>query len=71
MNDHIEHILDELNIVGDDDLIITKEIMDNGRSTIKINYRTVTNSALKQIAPCLLDIHSQYQTQEIFNVKII
>lgn len=69
MNDSIQKILDELNIDGDDDLIITKEILDNGRSTIKINYRTVTNSALKQVAPCLLDIHSQYQTQEIFNVK--
>lgn len=69
MNDSIQKILDELNIDGDDDLIITKEILDNGRSTIKINYRTVTNSALKQMAPYLLDIHSQYQTQEIFNVK--
>ena len=69
MNDSIQTILDELNIEADDDLVITKEIMDNGRSTIKINYRTVTNSALKQVAPCLLDIHSQYQTQGIFNVK--
>ena len=69
MNDSIQTILDELNIEADDDLVITKEIMDNGRSTIKIYYRTVTNSALKQVAPCLLDIHSQYQTQEIFNVK--
>lgn len=69
MNDSIQKILDELNIDGGDDLIITKEILDNGRSTIKINYRTVTNSALKQVAPYLLDIHSQYQTQEIFNVK--
>ena len=69
MNDSIQKILDELNIDGDDDLIITKEILDNGRSTIKINYRTVTNSALKQVAPYLLDIHSQYQTQDIFNVK--
>lgn len=69
MNDSIQKILDELNIDGDDDLIITKEILDNGRSTIKINYRTVTNSALKQVVPYLLDIHSQYQTQEIFNVK--
>lgn len=69
MNDSIQKILDELNIDGDDDLIITKEILDNGRSTVKINYRTVTNSALKQVAPYLLDIHSQYQTQEIFNVK--
>lgn len=69
MNDSIQKVLDELNIDGDDDLIITKEILDNGRSTIKINYRTVTNSALKQVAPYLLDIHSQYQTQEFFNVK--
>lgn len=69
MNDSIQKILNELNIDGDDDLIITKEILDNGRSTIKINYRTVTSSALKQVAPYLLDIHSQYQTQEIFNVK--
>ena len=69
MNDSIQKVLDELNIDGDDDLIITKEILDNGRSTIKINYRTVTNSALKQVTHYLLDIHSQYQTQEIFNVK--
>ena len=38
MNDSIQKILDELNIDGDDDLIITKEILDNGRSTIKTNY---------------------------------
>lgn len=69
MNDNIEEIFDDLNIEADDDIVITKEIYENGRSTIKINYRTVTNSALKQIAPYLLDIHSQYQTQEIFNIK--
>lgn len=69
MKQSIESILNELNIEVDDNLIITKEIYENGRSTIKINYRTVTNSILKQIAPSLVDIHSQYQTQEIFNVK--
>lgn len=69
MNDSIKNIFNNLNIETDDDVVITKEIYENGRSTIKINYRTVTNSALKQIAPYLLDIHSQYQTQEIFNIK--
>ena len=29
MNDHIGLILDKLNIESDDDLIVTKEIMDN------------------------------------------
>lgn len=69
MTDDIEDILKNLNIEPDDDIVITKEIYENGRSTIKINYRSVTNSALKQVAPFLLDIHSQYQTQEIFNIK--
>lgn len=69
MNNDIEEIFNALNIEADDDVVITKEIYENGRSTIKINYRTVTNGALKQIAPYLLDIHSQYQTQEIFNIK--
>ncbi len=51
VNDSIQKILDELNIDGDDDLIITKEIFDNGRSTIKIQLSHYLNSALKQVAP--------------------
>ncbi|WP_276617946.1 AAA family ATPase [Sharpea azabuensis] len=60
---------EEIGIDFDNDIIIHKEIHANGKSTIKVNYRPVTNAALKIIAPYLIHIHSQFETQTIFSIK--
>ena len=69
INEELETLCDELNIELDDNIIITKEIYDNGKSNIKINYRNSTNHALKILSPYLIDIHSQFETQKIFEEK--
>ncbi len=69
ISEELEALCDELNIELDDNIIITKEIYDNGKSNIKINYRNSTNHALKMLSPYLIDIHSQFETQKIFEEK--
>lgn len=44
---------------GEDNLIISREIAPNGRSTARVNGRTVTINTLKQLAPHLVDLHVQ------------
>ena len=69
ISEELEALCEELNIEFDDNVIITKEIYDNGKSNIKINYRNSTNHALKILSPYLIDIHSQFETQKIFEEK--
>lgn len=64
-----QKVCDELHIELDDQLIITKEILDSGKSNIKINYQSASNNALKMLSPFLLDIHSQFETQKLFVEK--
>ena len=60
-------IFNSINIDFDNETIITKEIYENGKSHIKINYRNATNNALKLLAPYLIHIHSQFETQSLFS----
>lgn len=64
-----EKVFESIGLDFDEDVNITKDIYANGKSSIKINYRPTTNAALKILAPILMDIHSQFETQKIFNVK--
>lgn len=59
----------ELNIDVEDEVVISKEIFNNGKSNIKVNYRNVSLNALKMIMPHLIDIHSQFETQSLFAIK--
>ena len=53
-------LLRELGVETEDgQLILTREITQTGRSTARANGRTVTLSALQQIAAELVDIHGQ------------
>jgi DNA repair protein RecN (Recombination protein N) len=68
-NEDIVHVGNELNINIEDELVVTKEIYNNGKSNIKINYRNASLSALRMIMPYLIDIHSQFETQSLFSIK--
>ncbi len=53
-------LLDEHGIVaGDGELILSREIQAGGRSTARINGRTVTAALLGSIGQLLVDIHGQ------------
>jgi len=62
-----------LNVYGfereNSDLIITRELTRDGRSTNRLNNRSVTVNVLKELAQYLVDIHSQNDTQYLLNNK--
>ncbi|KPI51566.1 DNA repair protein RecN [Clostridioides difficile] len=68
-NIYLKKILDENDISIEDDnlLVITRLIYSDGKSTARINGRTVKVSFLREIASTLIDIHGQHQNQALFN----
>ncbi len=68
-NIYLKKILDENDISMEDDnlLVITRLIYSDGKSTARVNGRTVKVSLLKEIASTLIDIHGQHQNQALFN----
>lgn len=50
----------------DDTLIVSREIMSDGRTSARINGRLVTLSVMKDIGTKLIDIHGQNDQQAIF-----
>lgn len=69
ISSQLEEICDELHIELDDQIVISKEILESGKSNIKINYQNASNHALKRLMPHLIDIHSQFETQKLFEEK--
>ncbi|MCC0650242.1 DNA repair protein RecN [Clostridioides sp. ZZV15-6598] len=68
-NVYLKKILDDNDISIEDDnlLVITRLIYSDGKSTARVNGRTVKVSFLKEIASTLIDIHGQHQNQALFN----
>ncbi|HFL2402065.1 TPA: DNA repair protein RecN [Clostridioides difficile] len=68
-NRYLKKILEENDISIEDDnlLVITRLIYSDGKSTARVNGRTVKVSLLKEIASTLIDIHGQHQNQALFN----
>jgi DNA repair protein RecN (Recombination protein N) len=67
-NSPLLSILAEQGIETEDGtIIITRDVMDNGRSTARINNVLINISFLKMIARYLLDIHGQYEQQSILD----
>ncbi len=52
----------------DNTLIISKDLYSDGRSTTKLNGRSISLSTLKQISSFIVNIHSQFDNQYLFNV---
>lgn len=65
-NEKINALLDEMHIPSDTQLIVSKKITKDGKSSVKINYRSTTQMLLKTIMSNLVDIHSQFETHQLF-----
>jgi len=67
-NKNLCDFLDNLHIEIDteDFLIISREILENGKSINKINRRTVPLSTLKDIGSYLIDIYGQFGHESLF-----
>ncbi|HEM3549049.1 DNA repair protein RecN [Streptococcus suis] len=61
----LEQILLEQGIEVADELIIRREILQNGRSVSRVNGQMVNLSVLKQIGQYLVDIHGQHDQEEL------
>lgn len=64
-------LLAESGISPDDDgnILVQRTISADGRSTIKINGRTVTQLVLRTIGPALVNIHGQSDTAALLDSK--
>ena len=61
--------LAELGIEPDDDgaVFISRQVNADGKSTARLNGRTVTGGLLKELSGLLVDIHSQHQHQSLLD----
>ena len=66
-NKEIDKILLYNNFPIDEHLVISKKINHDGKSAIKINYRNSSQLLLKKIMSQIVDIHSQFETHQLFN----
>ncbi|HEL2402743.1 TPA: DNA repair protein RecN [Streptococcus suis] len=65
----LEQILTEQGIELADELIIRREILQNGRSVSRVNGQMVNLSVLKQIGQHLVDIHGQHDQEELMKAQ--
>jgi DNA repair protein RecN (Recombination protein N) len=62
----VYRIMEENDIdTPDDQILVSRKLMQNGRSICKINGENVTANILKEIAGLLLDIHGQHEHQSL------
>ncbi len=68
-SEELKKICKKLHIELEEEFVITKEILSSGKSNVKINYQNASINALKLLMPYLIDIHSQFETQKLFEEK--
>lgn len=66
-NDEINKFLEENHFPVDNQLIVSKTISKDGKAAVKINYRSSSQMFLKELMSQLVDIHSQFETHQLFN----
>ena len=67
-NDDLYETLKNLNVENDKDdfLIISRELLQNGKSINKVNGRTVPLNIIKAIGSFLIDIYGQFGHESLF-----
>ncbi|MEW6242751.1 MAG: DNA repair protein RecN [Bacillota bacterium] len=53
-------------LAEESELILSREISSNGRSTARLNGRPVTAAVLRQVGARLVDVHGQHEHQSLF-----
>lgn len=61
--EHLGYTLDE------GQLLISREISLDGKSSVRINGRPSTVSVLKEVAELLIDIHGQHDSRDLLNAE--
>lgn len=65
------NILKEYGFAGEDDneLLLSREISADGKSTARVNGKTATAAVLKEIASELIDIHGQHDNRILMSTE--
>lgn len=67
-NKKVDNLLDEYSIpYSDNELHVSRSIFEDGKSTTRLNGRTIRLADLRTIMMAIVDIHSQHQNQALYN----
>ena len=69
-NRHLTTLFEEQGLEWTDELIIRREILQNGRSVSRINGQMVNLSVLKAVGQHLVDIHGQHDQEELMRPQL-
>lgn len=69
-NRHLTALFEEQGLEWTDELIIRREILQNGRSVSRINGQMVNLSVLKAVGQHLVDIHGQHDQEELMRSQL-
>ena len=65
-----QEIFDEQGLELGDEIIIRREILQNGRSISRVNGQMVNLSVLRAIGQHLVDIHGQHDQEELMRPQL-
>ena len=69
-NDRVNAILEENGFEVDDQVSISRTILNNNKSTVRINQQITTLSFVRKIVNLLVDIHSQMDTYRLMDTSV-
>lgn len=69
-NDRVNAILEENGFEVDDQVIISRTILNNNKSTVRINQQITTLSFVRKIVNLLVDIHLQMDTYRLMDTSV-
>lgn len=69
-NEKVNSILDENGFEVDDQVIISRTILNHNKSTVRINQQITTLSFVRKIVNLLVDVHSQMDTYRLMDTKL-
>ena len=69
-NEKVNSILDENGFEVDDQVIISRTILNNNKSTVRINQQITTLSFVRKIVNLLVDVHSQMDIYRLMDTKL-
>lgn len=69
-NEKVNAILEENGFEVDDQVIISRTVLNNNKSTVRINQQITTLSFARKIVNLLVDIHSQMDTYRLMDTSV-
>lgn len=63
LSEEVSEMLRELGVEAEEELLLSREIFADGKSTARINGRTATVAMLKSIGTLLVDVHGQHENR--------